>query len=211
MKVLSSNGKHEWSSSWRRLTICRKGLLLSFTRLQKRGVSWREEAVCLLEAVTTTDSPLTRLNSLVIEQVPHGNCLSQRKKNHCHQLVLRSPLNSILIFTLNKFTCQEQEILVCVSFSFQVVFNTRLSVVNYPQDWCLTVEYMLQLREVAVVLDIRLGRQSGNGNASEHQLWPLGRMSLCPSMCPRPPLGSLMNLPSFLIFGFPPSIVTQSC
>lgn len=57
-----------------------------------------------------------------------------KEKNHCHQLVLRSPLNSILIFTPNKFTCQEQEILDCVSFSFQVVFNTRLSVVNYSQD-----------------------------------------------------------------------------
>lgn len=70
---------------------------------------------------------------------------------------------------------------------------------------------MLQLREVAVILDIGLGRRSGNGNASEHQLWPPGRVSLCPSMCPRPHLGSLMNLPSFLIFGLPPSIVTQAC
>lgn len=83
--------------------------------------------------------------------------------------------------------------------------------VNYLQDGCLTVEYMLQLREVAVILDIGLRRRGGNGKASEHQLWPLGRMSLCPSMCPRPHLASLMNLPSFLTFGLPPSTVTQAC
>lgn len=43
-----------------------------------------------------------------------------KEKNHCRQMVLRSPLNSILIFTLNKFTCQEQEILDCVSFFFRL-------------------------------------------------------------------------------------------
>lgn len=62
------------------------------------------------------------------------------------------------------------------------------------------VEYVLQLTEVSIILDIRLESQNENGNVPEHQLWPLGRMSLRLLMCPRPHVGSLMNLPSFLMF-----------